>query len=123
MRALPDTNVGKSEAGEIAASSRPSLRYDYSKSFAEQIDDWKQGRIPKRDTLIVGGTPEVFKGIGFNSLPFTINQRHIDYAVNGTKDLDHALGEALLKQLPQKLAEPIAVIFSRSSKSIALSII
>lgn len=88
--------------------------YDYAKSFEEQIDDWKKGLIPKRDSLLVGGTPEVFKNIGFNPLPFTINQTHIDYAVNGTKDIDHLLGENMLKQLPDKIKNPIAVIESKT---------
>jgi hypothetical protein len=88
--------------------------YDYTKSFSEQVEDWKQGKIPKYDSLLVGETPEVFKKIGFNPLPMTINQTHIDYAINGTKDIDHALGEDLLKQLPQKIKEPVAIIESQT---------
>lgn len=34
-------------------------RYDYSKSFAEQINDWKKGDFPKSDTLIVRNIPKV----------------------------------------------------------------
>lgn len=31
-------------------------KYDYSKSFSEQIEDYKNGIIPKYDTLVVGKT-------------------------------------------------------------------
>lgn len=90
-------------------------KYDFSKSFAEQIDDYKKGNFPKRDTLILGGTPDILQKIGFNALPMTISQSHVDYAINGTKDSDHYLGETLLKQLPKVLEEPVAVYISESN--------
>ena len=34
-----------------------SKDYDYSKSFSEQIEDYKSGNFPRYDTLIVSGTP------------------------------------------------------------------
>lgn len=40
----------------------------------------------------------------------TINQTHVDYAINGTKNTDHTIGADGLKQLPQALEHPIAVI-------------
>lgn len=89
-------------------------RYDYKKSFAEQLEDWKAGRIPKADTLVVGPTPEVFRKIGFNALPVTINQRHVDYAINGTKNAEHQIGEAMLRQLPQAMQHPVAIIASET---------
>ena len=91
--------------------------YDYSKSFAEQIDDYKKGLIPQNDTLLVSGTPEVWKKVGFNALPVTINQKHVDYALNGTKDADHHIGETLLKDLPNAIKTPIAIIQSQSPTS------
>lgn len=89
-------------------------RYDYKKSFAEQLEDWKAGRIPKADTLVVGPTPEVFRKIGFNALPVTINQTHVDYAINGTKNAEHQIGEAMLRQLPQAMQHPVAIIASET---------
>lgn len=89
-------------------------RYDYKKSFAEQLEDWKAGKIPKADTLVVGPTPEVFRKIGFNALPVTINQRHVDYAINGTKNAEHQIGEAMLRQLPQAMQHPVAIIASET---------
>ena len=106
-KALAKRETG-GESG-IQFSTAASNIYDYSKPFSKQIDDYLQGKIPPRDTLLVGGTPEVFQKIGFNALPITINQTHVDYALNGSKDADHALGAALLKQLPQALENPVAV--------------
>ena len=97
--------------------------YDYTKSFAEQINDWKQGLIPQNDSLLVSGTPEVLKKTGFNALPITINQKHIDYAINGTKDVDHHLGETLLKQLPQALENPVAIISSQTQPNRVVAIL
>ncbi len=70
--------------------------------------------MPKADTLVVGPTPEVFQKIGFNALPVTINQRHVDYAINGTKNAEHQIGEAMLRQLPQAMQHPVAIIASET---------
>lgn len=63
---------------------------------------------------MIGGTPQVFQSIGFNALPMTINQTHVDYAINGTKNADHMIGADGLKQLPQALEHPVAVIASKT---------
>lgn len=109
-------NLNPTEGNDISFHNRGTATniYDYSKLFAEQIDDYKQGLIPKYDTLLVSGTPEVWKKVGFNALPVTINQTHVDYALNGTKDFDHHIGEALLKTLPEAIKSPVAIIQSQS---------
>ena len=86
-------------------------RYDYSKSFAEQVEDWQNGKFPKNDALLVGRTPEVFRRIGLNDLPMTMNQTHVDYAVNGTKE-DHQMSLVMLEHLPELLEHPVAIIES-----------
>lgn len=98
-------------------------KYDYTKSFEQQVDDYKKGLIPKRDSLIVSGTPKVLRDIGFNALPVTINRQHVDYALNGTKDADHSLGESMLKQLPKALESPIAVINSDTEPNRVVAIL
>ena len=95
-------------------------KYDYSKSFADQIDDYKNGLLPVYDTFVVSETPKVWQDIGFNALPVTLNQTHVDYALNGTKDADHEVSEADLKKLPEKIKEPIAIIQSQSNPSRAV---
>ena len=96
--------------------------YDYSKSFAEQIDDYKSNKFPENDTFIIGRTEDVYLQIGFNPLPVTIDQTHIDYALNGTRDTDHFLGETMLKQLPDAIKKPVAIIRSatRPNRVVAL---
>lgn len=89
--------------------------YDFSKPFSNQVDDWIAGKFPKKDTLVVGPTPQVFLNIGFNKLPVTINQTHVDYAVSGTKNADHYMGANMLKQLPNALEHPVAVIASETA--------
>ena len=102
------------EKENIQLSEEKKEKYDFKKPFAEQVDDYKNGKFPKNDTLIVSGTPKVWRDIGFNSLPVTINQTHVGYALNGTKDFDHHIGEAILKNLPNALQSPIAIIQSQS---------
>ena len=107
-----DGQKNNAREGERFSSRSSATQYDYSKSFEEQVADYKKGLIPKGDTLLVGKTPDVFLGIGMNALPVTINTTHIDYALNGTKDFDHHLGEALLNQLPEAIKKPIAIMTS-----------
>nr|DAG33568.1 MAG TPA: polyVal ADP-ribosyltransferase [Caudoviricetes sp.] len=99
---------------------KPTNVYDYSKSFAEQIADYEAGKIPKNDTLLVGKTPEVFQKIGMTDLPVTINQQHIEYALHGTKDFDHALGAEGLRQLPKALESPVAILSSKTKNGSSL---
>ena len=44
----------------------------------------------------------------------TINTTHVDYALNGTKDTDHHLGETMLKQLPKSIKDPVAIFISQT---------
>ncbi len=86
--------------------------YDYSRSFAQQIDDYVAGKFPERDTFVLGKTPDIFQKVGLSALPMTMDQIHVDYALNGTKDADHQLGADLLKILPSLLEKPVAIIES-----------
>lgn len=87
-------------------------RYDYSKSFKEQIEDWEKGNFPKRDTLIVRNPPKVFRKIGLNSVPLVYTQNHLKTALKNS-DGDH-LGKTNLLKLPESLENPIAIIDSNS---------
>ena len=86
--------------------------YDYSRSFAQQIDDYVAGKFPERDTFVLGKTPDIFQKVGLSALPMTMDQIHVDYALNGTKDADHLMGADLLKNLPSLLEKPVAIIES-----------
>ena len=107
---------GSARAPPAKMSASKAEKYDFTKPFAEQVDDWKAGKIEKNDTLVVGSTPEVFQKVGFNALPVTINQTHVDYVINGTKDEEHHIGEPMLKQLPRAMKSPVAIIASESQR-------
>lgn len=117
-----DQGYGVYRLDKSYGNTRWSLvgKYDYSKSFADQIDDYKNGLLPVYDTFVVSETPKVWQDIGFNALPVTLNQTHVDYALNGTKDADHEISETDLKKLPEKIKEPIAIIQSQSNPSRAV---
>lgn len=87
-----------------------NIPYDYTKSFAKQIEDYKKNKFPINDTFLVCATTEILKKIGLNALPITMNQEHLDYILNNTKDEDHYLGEDFLKKLPKLLEDLLAVI-------------
>ncbi len=97
-----------------------SEQYDYSKPFAQQVDDWISGKFPSRDSLVVSETPEIWRMIGLNALPVTINQTHVDYAINGTKDSDHYLTKQGLLQLPEAIKHPVAIISSKTQNGTSL---
>ena len=103
--------AAKEERRQYALDLGQDSHYDYSKSFAEQVEDWRYGKFPKNDALLVGRTPEVFRRIGLNDLPMTMNQTHVDYAVNGTKE-DHQMSLVMLEHLPELLEHPVAIIES-----------
>lgn len=103
--------AAKEERRQYALDLGQDSHYDYSKSFAEQVEDWQNGKFPKNDALLVGRTPEVFRRIGLNDLPMTMNRTHVDYAVNGTKE-DHQMSLVMLEHLPELLEHPVAIIES-----------
>ena len=93
--------------------------YDFTKSFEQQIDDYRAGIFPQSDTLLVGPTPNVLLKIGLNRLPVTYGIGHLRDVLRGNKT-DHDFGEAILKQLPRALKKPVAVIASQTQASTSL---
>lgn len=96
-----------------------AANYDYTKSFAEQLADFQNGTFPERDALMLGATPEVLRKIGLVALPMTINQQHVKDALYGTykgtaqEKLDHTFTPQELATLPQKIADPVAIIHDK----------
>ena len=88
----------------------------YMMPFAEQLAQYQNGSIKGDDALVVGATPDVLKKIGLLGRPMTINQKHVGDALNGTykgntqEKLDHTFTATELATLPDKLADPVAVI-------------
>ena len=104
-----------SQQGTTGAQSQ----YAYMKPFADQIADYQNGNISGDDALVVGATPDVLKKIGLAGLPMTINQKHVGDALNGTykgtqqEKLDHTFTAQELSTLPEKIADPVAIIYDK----------
>ncbi len=87
--------------------------------FSEQVDNIS--RIPKNEALVVCGTPDVFTDIGFNWLPMTLNLEHAKDAVQlNPQHPDRYIGKAVLKDLPNALQAPVAIIASNSQSGTSL---
>lgn len=99
------------EEGKL--SLKDQNKYDYSKTFAEQVEDFTAGKIPQDDTLLLGRTPAIFQEIGLGDLPMTMDQTHLKKALNGI-DAGHTFSKEEIKQLPGKIAEPLLVIESKT---------
>lgn len=103
---------------DLGEDMRFSVRYDYTKPFAEQVEDWKNGKLPKRINLIVGTVPEVLQKIGIAKVPMVMGQGHVYKALHG--DADHVFAEGELENLPVKIADPIAIIASETHPDTSL---
>ena len=102
------------EDGTITEQEYNEMRSSTTNAYYTSVDVIRA----MYDVPLVGQTPDVWKQVGFNALPVTMNQTHVNYALSGTKDSDHFLGEALLKQIPEAIQKPLAIIQSQSpSKS------
>lgn len=99
------------DAGDMKYSDRPGKGdwYDYSASFAQQVQDWLDNKIPQRDTLVVGRMPEVLRKIGFSDLPLVYDQKHMRNVLGKPKNPDHDLGVDFMKHLPEYVSNPIAI--------------
>lgn len=115
------TNTGDNSAVKASRQdSGGSKHYDYSKPFAEQVEDLLNGNFPKDSALIVSGTPDVLRKIGFSSLPLTMNQEHL---LKMHKDTEHELSREFIRQLPELIKNPIAVIGSETNAEKSLVMI
>ena len=112
MVKMAENEEQQRQAEETKFSQKETEHYDYSTPFIQQVDDLLEGKIPERDALVIGKTPEVLKNIGFSNLPMTINTEHIR---NMNRDTEHVLSRAFMEQLPELIKDPLAVIESKTS--------
>ena len=144
LRSAKTKAEATTERANEAASGPKKVRYNHSRPFSQQVDDFadfhRNGRKVWRfdDSLVMGGTPGILKKLDFPSLPLTYNEGHMariidiwddlqDQLAHGVdekdlrlpkeEDWDHAFGPDVIKQLPQLLESPIAVIRSAPTKS------
>lgn len=107
---IPESAIA-SETADAKYSPRVSgSKYDYTKPFAEQVDDWLNNKIPERDTLLVGGMPKVLQNIGFAKVPLVFDQKHMRMILGNPKNADHDLGKEFMKRLPDYIENPVAII-------------
>lgn len=112
MVKMAENEEQQRQAEETKFSQKETEHYDYSTPFIQQVDDLLEGKIPERDALVIGKTPDVLKNIGFSNLPMTINTEHIK---NMNRDTEHVLSRAFMEQLPELIKEPLAVIESKTN--------
>ena len=112
MVKMAENGEQQRQAEETKFSQKETEHYDYSTPFIQQVDDLLEGKIPERDALVIGKTPEVLKNIGFSNLPMTINTEHIK---NMNRDTEHVLSRAFMEQLPELIKDPLAVIESKTN--------
>ena len=112
MVQMAENGEQQRQAEETKFSQKETEHYDYSTPFIKQVDDLLEGKIPEYDALVIGGTPDVLKKIGFSNLPMTINTEHIK---NMNRDTEHVLSRAFMEQLPELIKDPLAVIESKTS--------
>ena len=100
---------------EYKGKRQYSPRYDIKKPFDQQVDDWMNGKLPQRETLLLGRTPLVLRQVGLSDLPMTVDQKHMGYMVygNGGK-ANHMMPVDMVKRLPELLEDPVAVIESQT---------
>ena len=107
---MPQT--GESVNRKFSLNTERCDYFRYFRYFAQQIDDYAAGKFPRTDTFVLGKTPDIFQKVGLSAPPLTMDQVHVDYALNGTKNADHLMGADLLKKLPSLLEKPVAIIES-----------
>lgn len=105
------TNTGdNSTVKQSRKGSKKGMHYDYSKSFAQQIDDWTDEGFPEKDTFLVSTTPDVLQKIGFSKLPMSYDQKHMRQVLRNPKNKDHDLGVNFMKALPEIIKDPVAIL-------------
>ena len=90
----------------------PEEKYDFSKSFSQQIEDYLQGNFHAADTFLLGDTPWILKEIGLDDLPVTLGIYHFLTAINYHDGHSFTIDE--IKRLPEAIEKPLAVIRSTS---------
>ena len=102
-------------------SGETQLKNDID-NFSKQVDSVINGTFPKKDMLtVLSQTPQVLQDIGLDNLPITLTQRHLDTIMNETgkyKNANyHALGEEIVKKLPEAISKPLDVLKSNTDKN------
>ena len=90
--------------------------------YMQQIYDVMTGKAGEMDTVVLGNTPDILQKYGAKNIEMTMKPsavRKIAYPTNylGLKQ-GHNLGFYALEQLPQQLANPVAIAKSKMPNSL-----
>ncbi len=111
-----------------------SINEDIQKQFEKDVDDVINLRYNSSSPLILGVTPAILQEIGLNALPIAITKNHVySIAVDDAQAKKdgrykkgtnyHGLGATAVKEIYEKLSNPIAVIATDNSKYISQRVI
>lgn len=111
-----------------------SINEDIQKQFEKDVDDVINLRYNSSSPLILGVTPAILQEIGLNALPIAITKNHVySIAVDDAQAKKdgrykkgtnyHGLGATAVKEIYEKLSNPIAVIAADNSKYISQRVI
>ena len=103
-------------------NTRKKSKFNGQYEYMKHIYDVMTGKMPSHKTVKVMETPEILKEYGASDLMITIDQkniRKIAYPTNymGLKQ-GHNLSFYALEQLPQQLANPVAIAKSKMPNSL-----
>ena len=103
-------------------NTRKKSKFNGQSEYMKQIYDVMTGKMPSHKTVKVMETPEILKEYGASDLMITIDQKNIRKIAYPTNYLGlkqgHNLGFYALEQLPQQLANPVAIAKSKMPNSL-----
>ena len=103
-------------------NTRKKSKFNGQYEYMKQIYDVMTGKMPSHKTVEVMETPEILKEYGASDLMITIDQKNIRKIAYPTNYLGlkqgHNLGFYALEQLPQQLANPVAIAKSKMPNSL-----
>ena len=90
-----------------------------SENFAKQVDGITKGKLPKKNMLtLLRQTPKALQDIGLPNYPITMTSKHLDTIMNESGNFKgsnyHNLGEDIVKQLPEAIANPLDIVKSNT---------
>ena len=97
----------------------------YDIPFADSVDAVMNNSYSGNGSVFMRDTPQIFMDMGFSKLPIMTTAKHIKtiYSSKQTdEDHNHDLGE-LIKQIPEKLENPLMVITSKTHPDTSVVVI
>lgn len=111
-RKASESNLSKYNLGIIA---KERLEED-KKSWNKVVNDFTRGEIKKDVPYKIMHTPLVLQMIGAKDAPFMVDGAKIYHLM----EHDESISPSILKELPNKIADPIMVINSYAGRKVAL---